>query len=98
MSATPGKVLVDGVAEIDGEKVFVLKFIQARDPAWVNKPFFARFDDRATWLDELRPAGTSEFFYERDMQEIKRNHRQSAWGDKPARRRALVLFGSVEWE
>ena len=28
MSCAPGKVLVDGVAEIEGEKVFVLKFLQ----------------------------------------------------------------------
>jgi KamA family protein len=99
MSATPGKVLVDGVAEVNGEKVFVLKFLQARDPSWVNRPFFAKFDARATWLDGLRPAlGESEFFFERSMEKIKRNHRQPAWGDQTARRRPLVRFGSVEWE
>ncbi|MFQ5549993.1 MAG: KamA family radical SAM protein [Gemmatimonadales bacterium] len=65
MSATPGKVLVDGVAEIGGEHVFVLKFLQARDPEWVGRPFFAAYDESATWLDELRPAfGADEFFFE----------------------------------
>ncbi len=65
MSATPGKVLVDGRATIQGEEVFVLKFLQARDPSWVGKPFFARYDPRATWLDELRPAfGERKFFFE----------------------------------
>jgi KamA family protein len=99
MSATPGKVLVDGVAEVRGEKVFVLKFLQAREPAWVNKPFFAVYDPRATWLDDLVPAfGGSEFFFERSMAEIKRLRRSPAWGDRPNRRRPLVLFGSVEWE
>lgn len=99
MSATPGKVMVDGIAEIQGEKVFVLKFLQAREPAWVNKPFFAKFDARATWLDDLVPAfGESSFFFERKMEEIKRGRRQPAWGDRPERRRPLVLFGSVEWE
>src|SRR5256885_1484239 len=44
MSATPGKVCVDGVAEVAGEKVFVLHFIQCRDPELVNKPFFAKYD------------------------------------------------------
>ena len=67
MSATPGKVLVDGVARIHGEKVFVLKFIQGRDPSWVGRPFFAKFDDEATWLDELEPAfGERRFFFEAD--------------------------------
>jgi len=99
MSATPGKVMVDGVAEVKGEKVFVLKFLQARDPSWVNRPFFAKFDSHATWLDELRPAfGESEFFFERSMEEIKRNRRHPASGATPTHRRPLVLFGSVEWE
>ncbi|MDH4037804.1 MAG: lysine 2,3-aminomutase [Candidatus Krumholzibacteria bacterium] len=99
MSATPGKVLVDGVATVNGEKVFVLKFLQARDPAWVNRPFFAKFDPKATWLTDLEPAfGESEFFFTKTMSEMKRRHRQPAWGEATDERRSLVLFGNVEWE
>ena len=43
MSATPGKVCVDGVAEIAGQRVFVLHMIQARDPSLVGRPFFAHY-------------------------------------------------------
>jgi L-lysine 2,3-aminomutase len=65
MSATPGKVLVVGVAEVHDEKVFVLKFLQGRDPQWVGRPFFARFDPEATWLTDLEPAfGEDRFFFE----------------------------------
>ena len=32
MSATPGKVCIDGVTEVAGIRVFVLHMIQARDP------------------------------------------------------------------
>ncbi len=65
MSAGPGKVEVQGVTEVAGEKVFVLRFIQARNPDWVQRPFFARYDEKATWLDQLRPAfGESKFFFE----------------------------------
>lgn len=65
MSAGPGKVEVQGVAEVGGEKVFVLRFIQGRNPDWVQRPFFARFDPQATWLDDLRPAlGEQEFFFQ----------------------------------
>lgn len=65
MSATPGKVVIDGVAEVAGEEVFALRFLQARDPAWVGRPFFARFDPEATWFDQLRPAfGAPRFFFE----------------------------------
>lgn len=64
MSAGPGKVEVQGVAEVAGERVFALRFIQARNPDWVQRPFFARFDPQATWLDQLRPAfGQERFFY-----------------------------------
>ena len=78
MSATPGKVLVDGVAQIGGEKVFVLKFIQARDPRWVGRPFFARFDPEATWLDQLEPAfGEEEFFFETPLRQIEARHKPS---------------------
>ncbi len=65
MSTGPGKVEVQGIADIGDERVFVLRFIQARDPDWVQRPFFARYDPQATWLDQLRPAlGASEFFFE----------------------------------
>jgi L-lysine 2,3-aminomutase len=55
MSATPGKVLIVGVTSINHQKVFVLKMIQGRDPEWVNRVFFARFDPWATWFDQLEP-------------------------------------------
>ena len=65
MSAAPGKVEVQGEAVINGEHVFVLRFLQARDPSWVHQPFFARYDETATWLDDLKPAfGEKAFFFE----------------------------------
>ncbi len=65
MSAFPGKVVIDGVVTINGEKLFALQFLQARNPDWVRKPFFAKYDDKATWLDHLVPAfGKSKFFFE----------------------------------
>ena len=65
MSAFPGKVLVDGIAEVRGEKVFCLQMLQARNPEWVRRPFFAKFDPQASWLDQLEPAfGEAQFFFE----------------------------------
>jgi KamA family protein len=67
MSAGPGKVEVQGITEIAGEKVFALRFIQGRNADWVQRPFFARFDPQATWLDQLRPAfGAEAFFFEEE--------------------------------
>ena len=73
MSADPGKVEVQGVTEINGEKVFVLRFIQGRSPDWVQRPFFARYDEAATWLHELQPAlGEDAFFFEEEFAGMKR--------------------------
>ncbi|MBI5782012.1 MAG: lysine 2,3-aminomutase [Rhodocyclales bacterium] len=64
MSAAPGKVEILGVSSVAGEKVLALRFLQARDPAWTYRPFYARYDERATWLDELEPAfGEREWFW-----------------------------------
>ena len=64
MSCTPGKILVDGVAKIHGENVFVLKFIQGRNPNWANETFFAKYDKDAMWIDDLQPAfGKDQFFF-----------------------------------
>lgn len=68
MSATPGKVCVDGITEVAGQRVFVLHLIQARDPELVGRPFFARYDPRATWLTDLRPAFADRFPFETEVQ------------------------------
>jgi len=71
MSALPGKVIINGVAEVQDEKVLVLSFLQARDSNWCHRPFFAQYDPNATWLTELTPAfGKEKFFYESRLQEI----------------------------
>ncbi len=73
MSAFPGKVLLLGTAEVANRKVFVLQFLQARNPEWVGRPFFARFDPEACWFDELRPAfGETRFFFEEEQSELSR--------------------------
>jgi KamA family protein len=69
MSAGPGKVEVQGIADVGGEKVFVLRFIRARNPDWVQRPFFARYNSVAAWLHDLRPAfGENSFFFEEEYQ------------------------------
>ncbi|NCB69494.1 MAG: lysine 2,3-aminomutase [Bacteroidia bacterium] len=65
MSDHPGKIQILGVQEVKGEKVFVLRFIQGRNPAWVHIPFFAKYDPKATWFNQLKPAFDEEkFFFE----------------------------------
>ncbi|MFF7989280.1 KamA family radical SAM protein [Kitasatospora xanthocidica] len=56
MSATPGKIAVDGEATIAGQRVFVLRMLQARDPALVGRSFFAHWSPTASWINHLEPA------------------------------------------
>ncbi len=99
ISATPGKVVVRGVATMGGERVFVLEFLQGRDPGWVGRPFFARYDPEATWLDQLKPAlGGDAFFFEEEMQRAQNQRRALAWGQLVAQEESRVVFGGVEWE
>ena len=47
--------------------MFVLRFLQARDPRWVGRPFFAAYDPAATWFSQLVPAfGRPQFFFSDD--------------------------------
>ncbi len=82
MSSLPGKVAIDGIVDIKGEKVFVLKFIQGRNPEWCKKPFFAKYDENACWLTDLKPAfGEEKFYYQDELNEIiKRSNGQLYFG------------------
>jgi KamA family protein len=54
MSATPGKVVVDGVEDTLEGRFFQLRMLQARNPELVGRPFRAHYSDSAAWLDELK--------------------------------------------
>uniref|UniRef100_A0A6T7KC06 Radical SAM core domain-containing protein n=1 Tax=Coccolithus braarudii TaxID=221442 RepID=A0A6T7KC06_9EUKA len=64
MSCTPGKVEVVGVQTIQGTEAFVLRFLQCRDEAWIGKVFFAKYDPKAVWYDDLEPLDGMELPWE----------------------------------
>lgn len=72
MSDHAGKIQVLGVQEVKGEKIFVLRFIQGRNPKWVDIPFFAEYEPRATWFNQLKPAfGEEKFFFEEQRTKLE---------------------------
>jgi KamA family protein len=82
MSASPGKVEVTGISRVAGEKVLALRFLQGRNPEWVGKPFFARYDEEASWLHHLKPAfGEEKFFYEDEFDEMSRRKIEETSGN-----------------
>lgn len=78
MSAEPGKVEVLGPATVAGEKVLTLRFLQGRNPDWVDRPFFAKYDEEAIWLDELEPAfGEKQWWWQSELQDLYKHERAS---------------------
>jgi hypothetical protein len=83
MSCAYGKVCVVGIEEVNKQRVFVLKFLQARIPSWTARDFFAAFDPDATWFDELKPAfGERRFFFEKEYDEVLRQRRGGSSGQQ----------------
>ena len=72
MSAGPGKIQILGINEIANEKIFVLRFLQGRNPDWVGRPFFAKYDAEATWLSDLEPLDDKNvFFFDNEIEPMK---------------------------
>jgi len=68
MSTNVGKIRILGVVERNGEKHFALDFLQGREADWVGRPFFARYNPTAVWIDDLQPVPEEpHFFYEEDL-------------------------------
>ena len=98
MSATPGKVCVDGVAEVAGEKVFVLKFLQGRDPKWTNRLFFAKYDEEARWLDDLVPAfGEPRWWFEAEFEAMQHPGWRDLWSDSSRVMKRVSGVGHVQF-
>lgn len=73
MSCLPGKVQVLGVAQVQERRIFVLNMLQGRNPDWVGRPFFARYNEEAAWLSEVRPAfGEERFFFGEELEAMLR--------------------------
>lgn len=82
MSANPGKVQVLGTVDIGKKKAIVLRFLQGRNPKWVQRPFLAKYNENAIWLDELKPFSGKKFFYEDELAIMqKSNVRQTSESD-----------------
>lgn len=71
MSCGPGKIHVLGSSKIAGEKVFVLRFLQGRNSDWIGKPFFAKYNPNAIWIDDLEPAfGEDRWFWQKEYTKL----------------------------
>ena len=70
MSAMPGKIQILGVTQIGKAKAIVMRFLQGRNPKWVQRPFLAKYDGKAIWMDGLKPWDGKKFFFEKELEQI----------------------------
>ena len=81
MSSGPGKICVLGRETVAGENVFALKFLQGRNEDWCDRVFFAKYDEKAAWIDHLTPAfGEKKFFFEDEYAHIL-NEKQKKYNE-----------------
>jgi L-lysine 2,3-aminomutase len=80
MTTSAGKLSLLGSADVNGQKVFALKFNESRNMAWMDKVFLAQYDPKESRVDRLVPLDTPSFFFEKELQEIENElseiHRQ----------------------
>ena len=73
MTSSAGKVSLLGVAEIKGEKVFVLKFNEGRNMEWMDRVYLARYDENENTIEKLKPYDTDTYFYEDELAFIEQS-------------------------
>ncbi|MFU8859302.1 MAG: hypothetical protein ACNA8K_02660 [Cyclonatronaceae bacterium] len=71
MTSSAGKVSLIGTAAVKGEKVFVLKFNEARNMEWMDRVFLARYDEEENTIEKLKPYDSETYFYENELMEIE---------------------------
>lgn len=71
MTSSAGKTSLLGTTEINGEKVFALKFNEARNMQWIDRVYFAEFDEKENTIEKLKPFGAEKYFYEDELIQIE---------------------------
>ena len=77
MTSSAGKISIMGTAEVNGEKLFALKFTEGRNMEWLDKVFLARYDLKQNTIDRLEPLDTEEFFFCEELRQIEASLKDS---------------------
>lgn len=67
MTSSAGKTSLLGTTEINGEKVFALKFNEARNMKWMDNVYFAKYDEQENTIEKLEPYNADKYFYEDEL-------------------------------
>ncbi len=72
MTSSAGKISLMGTTEINGEKVFALKFTEGRNMEWLDKVFLAKYDEKENTIEKLKPYDTDKYFYDDELIQIEK--------------------------
>jgi hypothetical protein len=70
-TSSAGKISIIGTTEVKGEKVFVLKFNEARNMEWMDKVFLAKYDAHENTVEHLEPFEGEKHFFEDELEQIE---------------------------
>lgn len=71
MTSSAGKISMMGTVEVKGEKLFVLKFNEARNMEWIDNIYLAKYDEKENTIEKLMPFDAEKHFYEDELIEIE---------------------------
>lgn len=76
-TSSAGKISIIGTTEVKGEKVFVLKFNEARNMKWMDEVILARYDEKENKIENLEPFEGEKHFYEDELRQIEREKEEA---------------------
>ncbi len=71
MTSSAGKISMLGTVDLNGEKLFALKFNEARNMEWMDKVYLVKYDEKQNTIANLHPYGAEKHFYEDELHEIE---------------------------
>src|SRR5574338_295970 len=95
MSANPGKIQVLGTVDVGKKKAIVMRFLQGRNPKWVQRPFLAKYDENAIWIDQLKPFSGKKFFFEDELGKILGSRSEERRVGKECRKKKSPILSSL---
>jgi tRNA(Phe) wybutosine-synthesizing methylase Tyw3 len=76
-TSSAGKISIIGTTEVKGEKVFVLKFNEARNMKWMDEVILAKYDEKENKIENLKPFEGEKHFYEDELRQIEREKEEA---------------------
>lgn len=71
MTSSAGKISMLGTVDLNGEKLFALKFNEARNMEWMDKVYLTKYDENQNTIANLEPYAADKHFYEDELNEIE---------------------------